>query len=82
MMFGCIQQVIPFALSGRDLLIEGRTGSGKTLAYVLPLLQRLLQLQEQQQQQQRGETAELPPLCALILVPTKELCIQVSKFRK
>ncbi|CDJ31084.1 LOW QUALITY PROTEIN: uncharacterized protein EMH_0063910, partial [Eimeria mitis] len=36
---------------------------------------RLLQLQ--QQQQQRGETAELPPLCALVLVPTKELCIQV-----
>ncbi|CDI79986.1 hypothetical protein, conserved [Eimeria praecox] len=56
-------------------LQQQQTGSGKTLAYVLPLLQRLLQLQ--QQQQQRGETVELPPLCALILVPTKELCIQV-----
>lgn len=69
--------MIPLALSGRDLLVEGRTGSGKTLAYLLPLLQRLLQLQ--QQQVQRGENAELPPLCALVLVPTKELCIQVGK---
>ena len=69
---------MPAALSGRDLLVEGRTGSGKTLAYVLPLLQRLLRYQQQQQKQQQiGEDVTLAPLSGIVLVPTKELCIQV-----
>ncbi|CDJ42292.1 ATP-dependent nucleolar RNA helicase, putative [Eimeria tenella] len=76
-------QVVPVALNGKDLLIEGKTGSGKTLAYVLPLLQRLLQLQQQQQQhQQASETAALPDLSGMVLVPTKELCIQVHDVIK
>ncbi|KAL8435521.1 hypothetical protein ACSSS7_002448 [Eimeria intestinalis] len=54
-------QVVPLALEGRDLVVEGRTGSGKTLAYVLPLLQRLLRLHA------TGHTT-LTPLSGIILV--------------
>ncbi|KAL8449998.1 hypothetical protein Emed_002739 [Eimeria media] len=53
--------VVPLALSGRDLVVEGRTGSGKTLAYVLPLLQRLLRLHA-------TEHTPLAPLSGIILV--------------
>ncbi|KAL8440225.1 hypothetical protein Efla_000351 [Eimeria flavescens] len=65
-----LTKVVPLALGGRDLVVEGRTGSGKTLAYVLPLLQRLLRVHESSQ-------SSLPPLSGIILVPTKELCMQV-----
>lgn len=55
---------IPAALAGRDLLALARTGSGKTLAFGLPLLQWL------------------DPACdrvqGLVLVPTRELAVQVS----
>ncbi len=59
---------IPDALAGRDVLGRGRTGSGKTLAFGLPALTRLAQ----------GGTAR--PQCprALVLVPTRELAMQVS----
>lgn len=67
-------QVVPLALGGRDLVVEGRTGSGKTLAYVLPLLQRLMRLHAQQQ---TTDNATLPAFSGIILVPTKELCMQV-----
>lgn len=67
-------QVVPLALGGRDLVVEGRAGSGKTLAYVLPLLQRLLRLHAQQQV---ADNATLPVFSGIVLVPTKELCIQV-----
>lgn len=73
---GSRAQVVPLALGGRDLVVEGKTGSGKTLAYVLPLLQGLLRLHAQQQTTDGGR---LPPLSGIILVPTKELCIQASK---
>ena len=59
------QLAIPAALAGRDLLALARTGSGKTLAFGLPLLQRL------------------DPACdrvqGLVLVPTRELAVQVSE---
>jgi superfamily II DNA/RNA helicase len=57
---------IPDALSGRDVLGRGATGSGKTLAFGLPILARLA-----------GRQARpLTPL-AMILVPTRELAMQV-----
>jgi ATP-dependent RNA helicase DeaD len=55
--------LIPFALSGRDVLGQAKTGSGKTAAFGLPLLQML-----------NPEDA----FSALILVPTRELAIQVA----
>lgn len=55
---------IPALLAGRDLLGQSRTGSGKTLAFALPALHRL---------RLHG------PLQVIILVPTRELCAQVTR---
>ncbi|MBV9795614.1 MAG: DEAD/DEAH box helicase [Actinobacteria bacterium] len=57
---------IPPLLAGRDLVGQAATGTGKTAAFALPVLQRLLA---------GDERAE--PL-ALILVPTRELAVQVA----
>jgi superfamily II DNA/RNA helicase len=57
---------IPDALAGRDVLGRGQTGSGKTLAFGLPLLARL-----------SGRTAKPRRPLAMILVPTRELAMQV-----
>src|SRR5262249_28206509 len=58
---------IPDALIGRDVLGRGQTGSGKTLAFGLPILARLA----------GGRSAPGRPR-ALILVPTRELAMQVN----
>jgi len=57
---------IPAALSGRDLLATAQTGTGKTLAFLLPIAERLLTV--------RGAGVH-----ALVLVPTRELAIQVQQ---
>src|SRR5689334_7654464 len=57
---------IPPLLEGRDLVGQAATGTGKTAAFALPVLQRILT---------EGRRAE--PL-ALVLVPTRELAVQVS----
>ncbi len=62
-------QVIPEALSGRDLLVSAKTGSGKTLAYLIPSVQRILS------EQQAASAGTL----VLVLVPTRELARQVEK---
>ena len=56
-------QLIPLVLAGRDVLGQSRTGTGKTAAFGLPILQML-----------NSQT----DLQALVLVPTRELAIQVS----
>ncbi len=60
---------IPDALAGKDVLGRGQTGSGKTLAFGLPLIARLLE---------SGLKREARRPHALILVPTRELAMQVS----
>jgi ATP-dependent RNA helicase RhlE len=62
-------RAIPLIRQGRDLIALGQTGSGKTAAYGLPLLERVLQ---------RARTAAAG-LRALVLVPTRELCVQVAE---
>ena len=58
-------KAIPYLLDGRDLMVQSRTGSGKTGAFLLPILHKI----------KRNRRA-----CqALILVPTRELALQVSK---
>jgi superfamily II DNA/RNA helicase len=57
--------VIPEALQGGDVLAKSPTGSGKTLAFAIPILERL-------DSEDRRPTA-------LILVPTRELCSQVTE---
>ncbi|MBU2667744.1 DEAD/DEAH box helicase [Actinoplanes bogorensis] len=59
---------MPDALAGRDVLGRGQTGSGKTLAFGLPLLARVAQ----------GGRAKPHHPKALILVPTRELAMQVA----
>jgi len=59
---------IPPALQGRDLRVTAQTGSGKTAAFVLPLLNRLVDLS--------GPRVEIR---ALILLPTRELAQQTLK---
>jgi len=60
---------IPAVLRGADVLASAQTGSGKTAAFALPLLQRL-----------HAERNATRSISALILVPTRELAIQVSQF--
>lgn len=63
------QNAIPSALEGRDLLIRSPTGSGKTLSYALPIVDKLCRI-EPKLTRQDG-------IHALIIVPTRELVIQV-----
>ncbi|OLT27654.1 DNA helicase [Nocardiopsis sp. CNR-923] len=58
---------LPIALSGNDIIGQARTGTGKTLAFGLPLLQRA---------QAEPGSAKRPR--ALVVVPTRELAIQVA----
>ena len=66
-------QAIPLALAGHDLLGGAQTGTGKTAAFGLPLLQRLAR-----------ETPAKGPRKprALVLVPTRELAVQVTESLK
>nr|WP_091673380.1 DEAD/DEAH box helicase [Micromonospora auratinigra] len=59
---------MPDALAGRDVLGRGQTGSGKTLAFGLPVIARLAD---------RNRARPLHPR-ALVLVPTRELAMQVN----
>ncbi len=63
-----IQSVaIPEMLTGRDLLCQAATGTGKTAAFALPMLS------------QRAEGARGKRPTALVLAPTRELCVQVAE---
>ena len=60
--------VIPFALSGSDVIACAETGTGKTAAFLVPILQRFLH-----------EAAPQPPRTrTLILAPTRELAVQIE----
>ncbi len=61
---------IPPALEGRDVLATAQTGTGKTLSFLIPLIERMADVKT------KGA-------CALILLPTRELAIQVQEaYRK
>ena len=61
------REAIPPLIDGRDVLGQAATGTGKTAAYALPLLQHLAAGRRQ------------PEPAGLVLVPTRELAIQVSE---
>ena len=66
-------EAIPLVLAGRDLLAAAQTGTGKTAAFVLPILDRL---------RDKANTSFSParhPVRVLILVPTRELAMQVDE---
>jgi ATP-dependent RNA helicase DeaD len=60
------REAIPPLLEGRDLLGQAATGTGKTAAFALPLLERI-------------KPGDGPGPTGLVLVPTRELAIQVSE---
>jgi ATP-dependent RNA helicase RhlE len=55
---------IPQALEGKDVLATAQTGTGKTLAFLIPVIEQLLK-------------TKTPGIAALVLVPTRELAMQV-----
>jgi len=59
---------IPLALEGKDLLATAQTGTGKTLAFLIPVIERLLQ-----------KPADARGIMALVLLPTRELALQVAQ---
>lgn len=68
------EQVIPAVLAGRDVVASAQTGSGKTVAYALPVLTQLVTASVQP----AGTLARKRTLSALVLVPTRELAVQVG----
>lgn len=63
------EQAIPTILQGKDVLGIAPTGSGKTAAYVLPIIQNL----------ERLTTTKNRHINVLVLVPTRELAVQVEE---
>ncbi|KAK1319516.1 DEAD-box ATP-dependent RNA helicase 41 [Acorus calamus] len=66
-------QAIPAALSGRDLLVSAATGTGKTASFLVPLIHRCASLRV-------GCPLKKP--MAMVLSPTRELCVQVEDQAK
>lgn len=58
-------KAMPYLIEGRDIMVQSRTGSGKTGAFLLPILAEL--------------DPDHPYCQALILVPTRELAVQVQR---
>lgn len=61
-------QSIPDVLSGSDVLVRAKNGSGKTLSFIIPVLEKV--------------DESKPRLQAIILVPIRELALQISKVLK
>lgn len=61
------EKSIPFALTGKDVIVKSKTGSGKTIAFLLPILCKITSEKQAQ---------------ALVLTPTRELAQQIFKDLK
>ncbi|ROQ38434.1 superfamily II DNA/RNA helicase [Frondihabitans sp. PhB188] len=59
-------QTIPLALSGQDIIGQAKTGTGKTFGFGLPIIQRI-------------GLHPTPGVQVLVVVPTRELCVQVTE---
>ena len=58
------EKVIPLILQNKNVVFTSQTGSGKTFAYILGIL---------------GKLDRKKPIQVMIVVPTRELCIQIGK---
>jgi superfamily II DNA/RNA helicase len=67
--FAIQEYAIPIALRGTDLIGQAPTGTGKTLGFGIPLLEKVRSV---------AEGADGTPQ-ALVVVPTRELCLQVAR---
>ena len=63
-------QAIPVVMSGRDMIGIAKTGSGKTLAFLLPLFRHI---------NAQAELEDDDGPIAIIMTPTRELCLQIGK---
>ncbi len=59
------EHVIPVAMQGKDLIVRAKTGTGKTFAFLVPIMQR---------------NVETKTPAALIIVPTRELALQIHRI--
>lgn len=62
------EQVIPLIMAGKDVIASAQTGTGKTAAFLLPLINKII-----------TDTHEDHTNNALIIVPTRELAIQIAQ---
>ena len=62
------EKVIPPILEGKDIIAAAQTGTGKTAAFLLPVLQKLL-----------TQPHEGHKINAMIIVPTRELALQIAQ---
>jgi superfamily II DNA/RNA helicase len=76
--FAIQELTLPVALAGHDLIGQARTGMGKTLGFGVPLLHRLA-WQSAEQVPSGGELPAGRAPRALVMVPTRELCVQVTR---
>ncbi|MFZ9099388.1 MAG: DEAD/DEAH box helicase, partial [Burkholderiaceae bacterium] len=67
------EQAIPVVMAGQDIMGAAQTGTGKTAAFALPLLQRLLK------HENHSASPARHPVRALVLLPTRELAVQVAE---
>jgi superfamily II DNA/RNA helicase len=67
--FAIQELTLPLALGGHDLIGQARTGTGKTLGFGVPMLERVVP---------PAESGDGVPQ-ALVVVPTRELCVQVAR---
>jgi ATP-dependent RNA helicase DeaD len=65
------REAVPLLLEGRDVLGQAATGTGKTAAFALPMLERIFE--------GGAEPGRTRAVRALVLVPTRELAMQVSE---
>jgi len=63
------KQVIPSVIAGRDIIASAQTGTGKTAAFLLPLIHKLI-----------TSPHDANHINAMIIVPTRELAIQIGKM--
>jgi ATP-dependent RNA helicase RhlE len=68
-------KAIPIAIEGKDLIGIAQTGTGKTLAFALPILQRLASMEGVTRRNPEGGGGQ-----ALIVLPTRELALQVDEM--
>ncbi len=62
------EKVIPIILEGKDLIASAQTGTGKTAAFLLPIINKLITSEASEDQ-----------INALVIVPTRELAIQIAQ---
>jgi len=64
------EKAIPLILDAKDVLVRARTGSGKTASFSVPIIQKILNSKDSSKEQKTT---------ALILAPSKELCLQIRR---